>query len=45
MSTEDKPEKSNISSDSGLDKSSVVPESTTVGSEFSEVSLQTADYL
>ena len=38
ISTEDKTEK-NLSSDSGLDRSNVVPDSTTAGSEFSEVSL------
>ena len=38
VSTEDKTEK-NLSSDSGLDRSNVVPDSTTAGSEFSEVSL------
>ena len=38
ISTEDKTEK-NLSSDSGLDRSNVVPDSTTAGSQFSEVSL------
>ena len=38
ISTEDKTER-NLSSDSGLDRSNVVPDSTTAGSEFSQVSL------